>query len=106
MRGFLLFVIFCCTGIAQAQQQVDLIVYNAHIFTANAKQLSASVLVVDSGKIVALADESLLKKYSASKTVDAEGQYLYPGFIDAHHHFTGYANDMYKLNLYATSSFD
>jgi len=38
--------------------------------------------------------------------LNAGGKTIFPGFIDAHCHFTGYATDMWKCNLVGTNSFD
>ena len=38
--------------------------------------------------------------------IDAQGKAVFPGFIDAHCHFTGYATDLWKCDLVGTQSFD
>ena len=47
-----------------------------------------------------------MKKYSSDSITDATGKTVFPGFIDAHCHFTGYATDMWKCNLVGTTSLD
>ena len=37
--------------------------------------------------------------------IDAGWQGRFPGLIDAHCHFTGYATDMWKCELFGTKSF-
>jgi predicted amidohydrolase YtcJ len=87
------------------KKTVDLIVKNATIYTVDKQFSQASVMVVDAGKVKALGNKNLLKKFVGLKTIDAKGKFIYPGFIDAHCHFTGYSMDEYKLNLYGSSSF-
>lgn len=98
---FSLFIITSC----RTKTTVDLIVTNAHVFTVNNQFDMASTIVIQKGKIVAVGNDSLLSRYEAVRQIDAKGQYIYPGFIDAHCHFTGAAMDSYKLKLFGTKSF-
>ncbi|MBP6623640.1 MAG: amidohydrolase [Chitinophagaceae bacterium] len=95
------FLFISCT-----KKQADFIVYNATIYTVNEKFEVAHVAVVKDGKFIAVGGDSLLSLYEATNKVDAKQQFIYPGFIDAHCHFTGYSLDQYKLNLYGTKSFN
>ncbi len=88
------------------RQKADLIVKNAHIYTVNDTFDTCTVAVIKDGLFIAVGGDSLLQTYSATETIDAKGQYVYPGFMDAHCHFTGYAKDKYKLALFGTKSFD
>ena len=99
----LILLIVLCSSFKK--KTADLIVKNATIYTINEQFVKASILVVSNGKFIAVGGNELLKKYQSNEIIDAKGQFVYPGFIDAHCHFTGYALDQYKLNLYGTSSF-
>jgi Predicted metal-dependent hydrolase with the TIM-barrel fold len=88
------------------QHNADLIVFNGKIYTVNQSFDTASVLVIKHGRVEAVGGDTLLKKYSAFNTINLDRKYVYPGFIDAHCHFTGYAMDQYKLALFGTKSFD
>ncbi|WP_308199169.1 amidohydrolase family protein [Chitinophaga sedimenti] len=46
----------------------------------------------------------LIKHYDAFETKDAGGKFVYPGFIDAHSHFTGYALSLQQVQLQGTGS--
>ena len=50
--------------------------------------------------------EFILKNYEAKEKIDAEKKSVYPGFIDAHAHFVGYAQSLFVADLYNTKSFD
>jgi len=92
---------------SSGQQKVELLVYNANIYTVNAQFSKASAFAVDRGKIIEVGTEkNLLKKYSPKEKLDAGGHYIYPGFIDAHAHFAGYAQGLQTANLYGTKSWD
>lgn len=83
-----------------------MILTNAHIFTVNEQFDMATTMVINDGKIIDVGNDSLLNKFESSKIIDAKGQFVYPGFIDAHCHFTGAAMDSYKLKLFGTKSFE
>lgn len=100
--------LFACGQKAINKTQVDSIVYNAQIITMNDEQTNAQVMVIKDGKIIDIGDSSLLKAYDCpeEKRVDANNQYVYPGFIDAHCHFYGYAKTLLTCNLVGTQSWE
>ena len=65
----------------------DLIIHNARIYTVNDSFELASTLVVKDGKFIAVGNDDLLEKYSAAAKLDLKGIPVYPGLIDAHCHF-------------------
>lgn len=86
--------------------RVDSIVHNAKIYTVDKDFAIAGAMAIDKGRIVATgSQESILKKYHSNNKIDANGHALFPGFIDAHAHFTGYATDKWKLDVVGTASF-
>lgn len=88
------------------RQQVSLVVHHAKIYTADERFSIVEAMAIDEGKILETGkSEYIQKKYEGAETIDAKGQTIFPGFIDAHCHFTGYATDMWKCNLFGTKSF-
>jgi predicted amidohydrolase YtcJ len=86
---------------------VDLILYNATIYTVDSNFTIAEAIAVRNGKIVAVGKTSDLKnKYEAKETTDAEGKFVYPGFIDAHCHFYRYSLGLNTLDLTGTTSWE
>jgi predicted amidohydrolase YtcJ len=100
---YLVLLVFLCSSFKK--KTADLIVKNATIYTVNEQFVKASIIVISNEQFIAVGENELLKKYRSNKIIDANGQFIYPGFIDAHCHFTGYALDQYKLNLYSAISF-
>ncbi len=89
------------------RQKADLIIHHAKIYTVDEKFSVAEAMVISEGKIVAIGrNDDILKEYEAAREEDAKGNAVFPGFIDAHCHFTGYATDMWKCELVGTTSFD
>ncbi len=86
--------------------KASLIVYNAKIYTIDSSFNQVEAMAIKDGKIVATGTtESILKQFEADSMIDAMGNTIFPGFIDAHCHFTGFANDSWKCNLVGTTSF-
>jgi predicted amidohydrolase YtcJ len=87
---------------------VDSIVFNAQIITMNDDQKTAEVMVVKDGKIIDIGDSTLLELYDcpSEKRIDAKKKYVYPGFMDAHCHFYGYAKTLLTCNLVGTRSWE
>ncbi len=88
------------------QKDADLIVYNAKVYTVNASMDSAQAFAVKDGKFIKIGTIDEVTKLSTKQSIDAMGQCVYPGLIDAHCHFTGFAMDSYKLDLFGTKSFE
>ncbi|HVX49336.1 MAG TPA: amidohydrolase [Chitinophagaceae bacterium] len=92
-----------CSGKLKA----DLIVHNAVIYTVDSAFSTAQAMAVKDGKILYTGkEEDVLDKYTADSMVDAHGDAVYPGFIDAHAHFTGYAQSLFAVDLVGCTSED
>jgi hypothetical protein len=97
-------ILFLCYSCSQIQK-ADLLVFNATIYTVDSSFSIAEAMVVRNGKIIAAGKkDELEKKYNAAERLDAEGKFIYPGFIDAHAHFLGYADGLTRANLVGTTS--
>ena len=92
----------------QTQVPVDLIVHNATVYTVDADFSMAEAFAVKDGKFVAVGSErDILDHYQAKETIDAEGKSVYPGFMDGHCHFSGYAENLVRwCDLKGCLSFD
>lgn len=86
---------------------VDTVVYNGTVYTVNARFEKVEAFAVSEGKIIdAGTSEDILKKYSAKEMIDAKGRAVYPGFIDAHAHFTGYGQSLFQVDLFGANNWD
>ena len=84
----------------------DLLIMNATIYTVDSSFSIQQAMAIKDGKILATGtNEDISKNYSAKETIDASGKFIYPGFIDAHAHFMGYASSLQTVNLVGTKSF-
>ena len=90
-----------------SKEKVSLLVHHAKIYTVDSAFSVAEAMAIKDGKILATGtNDEILKKYEADEMIDASGKIIFPGFIDAHCHFTGFATDMWKCDLVGTASFN
>ncbi len=90
-----------------SKQKADLLLYNARIYTVDSAFSTAEALAVKDGKIIAVGSSSeLQKQYDATEKIDAQGKFIYPGFIDAHSHFSGYGLGLQTVDLTGTRSWE
>jgi hypothetical protein len=108
MKKLLLILVVICSLISCSQKiKVDFLVYNATIYTVDSSFSIVQAMAVKDGKIVEVGKTADLEnKYEAKENLDAQGKFIYPGFIDAHAHFVGYGNSLQRVNLMETSSWD
>ena len=71
---------------------VDLVIKNGKIVTPNG--IVKSGIVIDDGKIVSLSKKSHLPE--SKETIDAKGNLIFPGVIDAHTHINPWARELRK----------
>lgn len=89
----------------QTRKPVDSIYYHAKIYQIDSCFDIADAMAIDSGTIVAIGKvRDILDHYHAKKNIDLEGKFVYPGFIDAHSHFTAYGLSLINANLTGTKS--
>lgn len=92
-----------CEGLQK--EKVDLIVHNAKVYTVDESFSVEEALAVSNGKIIAIGPEhEIMNKYQSAQIINAQQQYVYPGFIDGHCHFLGYGLSLQKVNLVGTRS--
>ncbi len=89
-RTLSLFIIFMSLLSCSEKEPVDFIVVNARVYTSNNSLPIAESFAVKDGVFQKVGTTEEIKKlYSAQRIIDLKGQYVYPGFMDAHCHFKG-----------------
>lgn len=85
----ILFLAFSSNIFSQQNLTIDLIVVNAKVRTMDAAKPQAEAIAVMSNKIVTVGTNAEIRKLAGAttKTVDAKGKLVIPGFNDAHVHF-------------------
>jgi predicted amidohydrolase YtcJ len=84
----------------------DLIVTNARIYTADDARPRVEALAVRGGRIafIGSAREADALRGPATRVVDAGGETVIPGMVDAHAHFAGLAETLRSVDLTGTRS--
>jgi predicted amidohydrolase YtcJ len=97
----LLFLIASC----RQTSGVDLIIYNAKIYTVDSSFSIAEAMAIKDGKIEAIGtSHDITSTYYAKEKINANKQTIYPGFIDAHAHFYRYGLGLQTADLVGTTS--
>lgn len=91
--------------VANGQAQSVKCVVAKQIYTADTSQWTAEAMVIENGQIAYVGSrDSALIKYPMASISDYGNAFVYPGFIDAHCHFLGYAQGLNEAQLYACES--
>ena len=98
-------VAFCCA--CNRKHSADMILHHALIYTVDSNFSTVTAMAVRDGKVLALGtDKDIMGSYESAEVVDAGGKAVYPGFIDAHAHFTQYGQALFSVNLFGCQSWD
>jgi predicted amidohydrolase YtcJ len=107
MKNLITILFISLAFISCQQEKVDLIVTNANIYTVDDNFSKAEAFAVKDGKFVAVGTAAeITNKYTSDETLDAKGQTLVPGLIDAHCHFFRFGLQQQKISLEGTESYD
>ena len=79
----LLFSMTACTGPLPEQARYDVLITNAQIVDGTGGEPRQGAIAIKDGKIAAVGN---LATSAASRTIDAKGRTVSPGFIDMHSH--------------------
>jgi len=91
----------------QVKRKADLLFFNGNVYTVDSSFSITEAFAVKEGKIIGTgSSRELLDAFDAKEKIDLHGKSVYPGFIDAHCHFFGYASDLVKADLYGTHSYE
>lgn len=100
-----LLALWALNGCQPRREAVDLLVTNATVYTVDSAFSKAEAFAVRGGHFVAVGTSADLQgRYQAARTVDAHGQFVYPGFYDAHCHFYRYALGLRSADLVGATS--
>ena len=81
--------------------QADLVIINANIRTIDEKNPRAEAVAITRNKISAVGTNEEIHKFIGenTKTIDAAGKFVLPGFNDSHVHFLATGNQFFSVNL-------
>lgn len=99
---FLLLLSILILSSCQSEKiSADLIVINAKIWTGNSERMNAQAMAIKDEIIIAIGPNSEVNNFKTetTKVVDAQGQFITPGFIDAHVHLLMGGNSLLNVQL-------
>ena len=87
---FVALVVVMSGAAVAAAQEIDTILVNGKIVTADAQSSVRSALAVREGRIAALGSDADIRKLAGprTRTIDLQGRTVIPGLIDSHMHAT------------------
>lgn len=107
MKYFLLITLLSIFSSMKTKQKVDLLIYNAIVYSVDSNFSKAEAIAVDKGKIIAVGNsKDLQDQYDATENINAKGKAIFPGLMDAHSHFLDYGFGLNQADLVGTTSWD
>lgn len=101
-RSSLLLAALILLAACHSKEKADLILHHGKVYRVDSAFGVAEAFAVKDGRIIAIgSNQEILESYTTDSLVDAQGQAVYPGFMDAHAHFLGYGRSLYEVNLFA-----
>ncbi|AWV08142.1 N-acyl-D-amino-acid deacylase family protein [Marilutibacter maris] len=83
--GCLLIALSACATTAPARRNVDLLIVGGTVYDGESVEPQRLDVAIRGDRIVAVGP-ALERRYRATRRIDADGQVVAPGFIDAHAH--------------------
>jgi len=105
MRRMLLLICIWLTApwhlAAQQSPFADLVIQHGHVWTVDPAHPQAEAVAIAGSRIVAVGTDAEIAKWTgpSTKKIDAEGKSVFPGFIDAHVHFTSGGGEITGVHL-------
>lgn len=99
---------FSFLGCSPQKQKPTLIIKNAVVYTGEAQEEGLTTIIIVGNRIERVGGTEILDKYDieGAEIIDANGQFVMPGFIEGHGHFSGVGEQLLNVNLAETESWD
>ena len=96
---------FSCTTENEAP---DLILKNGNIYTVDTQIPNNQSVAIKNGLIFKTGSNEEIESLAAAttKTIDLKGQFMMPGFIEGHGHFSGLGKSLLQLNFLKSKSWE
>ena len=87
----------------------DLLIYNADIWAGKDEPAATALLVSGNGTVLAIGTDTAAWSAQMSgmtERIDAAGNFMMPGFIEGHAHFSGLGSSLRNLNFLRSRSWE
>src|SRR5882672_1236014 len=93
-------------GFAPSTMKATLIVENARVYTVNAKRPWAEAVAIGGDRILAVGTKQQIDAFRDhnTRTIDAQGKLVLPGFTDSHIHLLEGSRTLTQVDLNGTAS--
>lgn len=86
---YLLLIVLCYSCSSEEKEKFDLVIQNGKVIDLETGNIMEEDIFISDGRIKKVTNANSAKPFEASKTIDATGKFLLPGFWDNHAHFRG-----------------
>jgi N-acyl-D-amino-acid deacylase len=86
MKSFFLLALLFCMARSQAQVSADILITNGRVLDGTGNSWYYANVAIKDGRIIRIGNTNGI---TATKTIDAKGMIVAPGFIDVHTHIEG-----------------
>jgi len=89
-------------------EKAEIILFNGNVYTVDAQTSVNQSVAIKNGLILKTGTNEEIEQLSGpnTKTIDLEGNFLMPGFIEGHGHFSGLGKSLLQLNFLKTKSWE
>lgn len=103
---FLLLAVFLAISCQESTPALDSLIINANIYSVVEDEVAYDAIGIKDGRISILGSSEVLKKSIDEKTkvIDAKGEFLMPGFIEGHGHYSNLGKSLQNLNFLIDTS--
>ena len=97
----MMFLFCCASAYAQPPSFADLVIVHGHVWTVDPQNSRAEAVAIRGSRILAVGSEAEIAQWigPATKRIDARGNSVLPGFIDAHVHFSSGGGEISSVHL-------
>lgn len=99
-------LVLICISCSSPMESNKTVFYNGIFYNPETTEEAISFLEVTNGKITAMGKWDDYTDKAKVKSIDLEGKFVYPGFIDAHCHYYHYGLGLNELDLKGCKSFE
>ncbi len=99
-------LLFSCSQ--ESGETADTIITNANVYTVDPAIPQAEAIAIKDGRILKVGSRAEVEALQGEQTelIDAGGQFVMPGFIEGHGHFSGLGSSLMNLNFLKSKSWD